>query len=167
MEWYERFGIGFVSAILYPAIKVTQTEVNVNNFESFLGAILPFTIIGILIGLYASLVEKNEQDRGKLFRMCLTMPAFIIGLATAPVENVAKADSQEITCSPISDFQRGLYDAISAITGTKRPRFYLMSRSEATSEYLIHKSKLYYILGRFDKRPEGEFVYDIDKCNLL
>jgi hypothetical protein len=167
MNWYERFGIGFVSSILYPTIKITQNEVRVDNIEAFFGAMLPSMFIGLLIGIYATLVEKSEEDRGKLFRMCLTMPAFIIGLATTPLENTASAEVREVTCSPISSFERGWYDAVSAITGVKRPRYYILSRTDSTSEILVYKEKTYFILGRFDKKPEADLVYDIDRCVLL
>ena len=168
MQWYERFGIGFVSSILYPTIKISQNPVDVDNIESLLGAMLPSAIIGFLIGLYATLVEKNEQDRGKLFRMCLTMPAFIIGLATSPLENTATAAQvKEVTCSPISSFERGWYDAVSAITGVKRPRFYMLSRTDASEEVIVYKDRTYFILGRFDKKPDADLVYDIDRCQLL
>lgn len=67
MSSFERFSIGFISALLYPAFKCSQTDLNLENVAGLLGAILPFSVIGVFVGLYATLVEKAESDRGKCF----------------------------------------------------------------------------------------------------
>ena len=167
MASYERFLIGFVSALLYPSIKATQNNLEVTSMSAVIGAVLPFSVIGVLVGLYAVLVEGNENDRGKLFKICLALPALIIGLASSPIESSAQAEPKEVFCRPISDFERGFYDAISAITGQKRPHYYLLTRKKIDAEYLMIDEKEFFIVGKFDKRPETGLLFDVDKCELL
>jgi len=163
---HERFGIGFISALLYPVLKCAQNEVAISSFAAFLGATIPFALIGVLVGSYAALVEKAETDRGKLFRICMALPAFVLGLASSPVTQEARAESKEVSCSPISDFQRGWYDVVSAITNVKRPRYYLVSLEENQEEYVVFAKRKYYILAKLDSKSSSGLLYDVDKCQI-
>ena len=41
MNSWERFSIGFVSSLLYPAIKVTQSSIDLTSFDAVFGGLLP------------------------------------------------------------------------------------------------------------------------------
>lgn len=168
MHTYERFGIGFISALLYPVLKCAQSDLALGSASSYLGAVLPFIVIGILVGSYAALVEKSESDRGKLFRICMALPAFVLGLASSPsLVQEARAEGREISCSPISDFQRGWYDVIGAMTNVKRPRYYLLSTSVERDEYIFIGKQKYNIIAKLDSQSTKGLLYDVDKCQLI
>ncbi len=167
MKGWERFLIGFMSSLLYPAIKVTQSQIDIKSLPGILGGILPFAFIGTIVGIYAFVIEKAETDRERLFKQCVTIPAFILGLAQGQGESQAVAQNfHTVRCSPINDFQKALLDSFSAITGNKRIRYYLLSEIERTNEALIYRKKRYFILGKFDKIPTGTIIYNVDTCEI-
>ena len=168
MNSWERFSIGFVSSLLYPAIKVTQSSIDLTSFDAVFGGLLPCIFIGATMGFYAFLIEKKETDRERLFKQCVTIPAFVLGIAQGQSESAAIAQNHHvIECKQITVFETALRDSFAAISGNARTKYYLLSEIEKTNEVIIKNKRKYFVIGKYEKKPvNGKIIFNVDQCKI-
>jgi len=170
----ERFAIGFTSSMFLPFIKLYQNGslLEASELKYYIGLLLPFVLLGVVMGIYAWAVEKDETNSKRLFRTCFAMPGAllsILGTQGAPT-GMAKASAPiEMVCEDRHEAIQGLIDTFDAITNHHRPRYFILSTTETKAkDYLVVDGKKYWVLGETATKPSKTGVYfDIRNCKIL
>ena len=162
-----RFLTGCIAALIFPLLKVFQngTSIDVTLYSS-LGFLLPFLTFSIFIGIYAIIVEHKEEDMKRLFRNCLTIPAFVVNIGTGDTSAIADV----YTCTPKSEFKVGLESAWGILANSKEPKYLLLSKDRHTGDYIISGDVRYYVVRELQKpvfTDDGYVLYNITKCELM
>ena len=154
-----------------PIIKCAQNGLDVNSFQFmvFLGAILPILLLGILVGVYAVLVEKSEHNIKKLFRLCVSLPALLMSISAGKPSSVAVASEMqiEVFCAPTSQFVQGVQAVYSSLTNQTKYNYLVLSDQETSNEFIMVSDKRYYVLRKTVSMPRVEpqyTVYNMNKC---
>jgi hypothetical protein len=182
-----RFLVGFISAQLFPVVKLAQNgAVSHFNMMVLVGACVPPILLGTVIGIYAIIVESKENDVGRLFRVCVSLPALIInlsvanqsatsyGAATAATmaaspSPVVVPEGKELTCTPKDSIEVGLQTAVGAMANDTPPNWWVLAeKGDKTRNWITIDGKKWYIVGKSKEIPtDGTVLYDCIKCRLI
>lgn len=176
----ERFLIGFISSLFLPFAKLYQNGSLLHTYESgYLAGLLgPFIVLGILMGVYAWAVEKDETDAKRLFRTCFAMPGVLLSLlgttGANPTEGIAKAypPNVEIVCERKVKIVQGVIDTYDILTNNHRPRYLLLSKNPAKNhkyhQYFVVENNRYGVKAKLAKKPKARgFYIDLRNCETF
>lgn len=171
----DRFLIGFISSLFLPFVKLYQNgsllDAAANHY--FIGLAGPFVFLGLLMGVYALAVEKDETDTKRLFRTCFAMPGVllsVLGTSSGNTSGTAQAYTppEQIKCHPHIEMVQGLIDTYDALTNNHRYRFLLLDEDKPSKRYLVHKDKKYWITAKFTTEPkESGLYFDLRDCHVF
>jgi len=168
------FFVGFMSAFIFPTIKVYQNGINFSQFEwgIFLGSIIPTLLMAVLVGLYAFIIERKETDMKKLFRNCIALPALLVSLVGGG-GMIAKAKDIEVVtrnknvwCKPQSKLKQGVLYTMDSLSNKKRVRFYTLSEEKRTDDFIVVDEVQYFIIDKKYSKPKTGLFFDIYSCEL-
>lgn len=169
----ERFGVGFVSALMLPTFKVIQSMGDQPTTVMYLvGVLSPILFISLVMGIYALFVEKGETDIKRLFRTCFAMPGALI-VATSGTGPVGTATAMELhrECRVENQVVQGISDAIDSLRNTKKPRYLKLSENmRPESDHIVVDAmtltaKVYWVVKHSHDEPKGLY-FDIRECRL-
>jgi len=171
LSWYVRFGIGSFSAIIIPAVNMSQNPIDfgVITFMVALGTCIPYFILALVTGLYAVVIERKETDMMRLFRICIAMPTVVIALASGkPI----KADEIEVKCVPKNQLAQSIVASFDSMTGKARHRYYILSEKPTKSgKFIMIKDKdisgKWYIKKTTVLPKWGQPLYDFVECKIV
>ena len=170
----ERFSVGCLSALIVPFAKYSlavKTPMD-GGFDMvyFIGAVLPFILLGLVVGFYALFVEKDEKDMKRLFKICIGLPALAMTLGGGLEMNQAEAFEKQLYCKPTSKLVQGLIHTYDQLTSTKRPEYYVLSQEITSSEFILVDDKKYWIIDHLNNpksKDETDIIFDVFTCNIL
>jgi hypothetical protein len=159
------FGVGFLSAFVVPVIKVYQVGYiapEAWNFSWLVGRLLPFLLMGVLVGSYALLVNGEEKSLKTLFLNCLSVPAMLMTLVGgAPSLKEAQAIEPTprliLTCTPPSSFTRGMKDSLLTLGVLKNKYF----RKNPQGKIALQVGKDVYLMEEVVSPQVGDFDYTL------
>jgi len=165
----ERFMVGFISALLVPIAKyaLSSNIYVLDDLSFFIGALIPFVLLGIVIGLYALVVEKEQKDMKTLFKICVGLPAMLMTLGNVDLNKKAIASDRELVCEKTHELVQGVISTYDSLTNSNRTRYWLLSKTVGSNEYILIEKEVYWVIGHSDKLPKGELVFDVLNCKLL
>ena len=176
----ERFLIGFISSLFLPFAKLYQNGSLLQTSENgYLAGLLgPFIVLGVLMGIYAWAVEKDETDAKRLFRTCFAMPGVLLSLlgttGANPTEGVAKAypPNVQIVCERKVKIVQGAIDTYDILTNNHRPRYLLLSKNPAKAhryhQYLVVENIQYGVKAKLATKPKARGLYiDLRNCKTF
>jgi len=168
-DYIERFIVGFLSALLIPFAKYTLSNKDgvQFGFEFFIGAIIPFIGLGVLIGLYAMIVEKDQRDMKVLFKICIGLPAMLLTLGNTDMSTTAMAQEKRLVCDKTSPVVQGIISTFDKLTNSNRTRYWKLSRVEESNEYILVDDKKYWVIDHRNDLPKNGLIFDVLNCKLL
>ena len=193
-----RFFVGFISAQLFPAVKLAQNGLVLSQIDGIilLGAMIPPALLGVAIGAYAVIVEHKETDVGRLFRVCVSLPALILNLGAGEkgvTEANAKAvsypapliiapetplprpepppisvpEGQEVTCTPKDPLEVGAQAFVDALANNERPNWWILStEGDRTRDWIVIDGQKYYIVSKSREKPASGLLFDCVRCKF-
>lgn len=173
-----KFLVGFSSALVVPVAKLYQQGLDLHNVDglAFLGACIPVLLMGLLVGGYAIVVKRNEDDLKKIFEVCVLMPGIFVSFASGkPLVTVGDAPAQaaphyvEVRCEPATAVSRGMAATMDALTSTSRMKYWILADKPDRDEmkFVVVNGKRYYIKAQVNQRLKGVLQYDEDECRIL
>lgn len=178
-----KFLVGFSAALVVPIAKLYQQGLDLHavDFLSFVGACIPIALMGSLVGGYAVIFKRNEEDLKKVFEVCILLPgvfvAFASGKPMAALGDVpamadpafAKPVYVQMHCEPTSSVQKGLTASYDALTNGSREKYWIVSPKPAkdVTYYVEVDGKKFFIISKTAKRLKGTLQYDGEDCKLL
>lgn len=167
----DRFLIGLSSSLLLPFAKLYQNGQLLQgdlDLSYLSGLILPFLFLGVIMGIYATIVENEEHNTKRLFRTCFAMPGVLLALAgggSGETKAVAMYPVVEIKCEKKIQIVQGLVDTYDAFTNNYRERYLLLTREKSTDEFIKHDGQLYWVVGKVKDLPKSPALYyDLRNC---
>ena len=170
----ERFLVGCLSALVAPSIKyVTSFKASIDggfDISYFIGSSLPFMLMGLIVGLYALVVEKDEKDMKRLFKICIGLPALVMTFGgDIGSGDKAIAMERQLKCEAKPKIVQGIMDTYDQLTSTKRARYWVLSKTVASNEYVMIDDDKFYVIDQvhhLNKNNDSDIVFDVYNCQL-
>lgn len=164
-----RFLVGFISAPVVPLVKMFENldYASLEHWSYHIGSVVPVLLLGVLMGFYAWLIERDESNVKRLFRTCVAMPSVLITLASGgSIESKAVAGAELIKCEKKNQLVQGIIDSVNALRSKETVRYLLVDRDKRTDAYIEHEGR-WYVIARSIELPHTGFVYDMVTCTLM
>jgi len=173
-NWLKRFIIGFLSACIIPIAKLYQNGIDINqlNIKTMIGCSIPVVLMSLCVALYAVFIENGEKDMRKLFKLCVLLPGAFVAFSGGKSKNIipvvnANPPVIEMKCKPISSIQQGIQSTLDSLSNKIRVKYWLLSDSKKSKEYILIKDKKYFIINKLAKKPEKGIIFDLNNCQII